>query len=77
VQEYAKQTGIQIDASDFVNYYASIGWTIGKAAKPMKDWQATVRTWASRDKQDKQVDTEKPITTSPIRSLAERARKPK
>jgi hypothetical protein len=43
----------------------------------MKDWEATVRNWGRRQQEAKQVETEKPITTNPIRSLAERARKPK
>jgi hypothetical protein len=77
VQEYIKQNGIDINPEGFVDYFESVGWTIGKSNKPMKDWKATVRTWASRDKQNKQVETAMPITTNPIRPLAERARKPK
>lgn len=78
VQEYIKQNGMDIDPAEFVDYFESVGWTIGKASKPMRDWKSAVRNWWRRQQeQSKQVKTEKPITTNPIRSLAERARKPK
>jgi hypothetical protein len=75
VQEYIKQNGIDIDAATFVDWNMSKGWRVG--SEPMRDWKAAVRTWWRRQQQFKQVETEKPITTNPIRSLAERARKPK
>lgn len=48
VMAYAKEKGYNIDAQHFVDYYTSNGWRVGR--NPMKDWQATVRTWASREK---------------------------
>lgn len=33
----------KVDPEAFIDYYDSVGWMIGK--KPMKDWQAAVRTW--------------------------------
>lgn len=75
VADYAKQAGISIDAATFVDYYTANGWKVGSSR--MKDWEATVRNWGRRQQEAKQVETEKPITTNPIRSLAERARKPK
>jgi hypothetical protein len=33
----------------FYNYYESVGWVIGKARKPMKDWKATARDWIQRE----------------------------
>jgi hypothetical protein len=44
VSEYAKSIDFQdFDPQQFVDFYASKGWMIGKS--PMKDWQAAVRTW--------------------------------
>jgi hypothetical protein len=37
-----------LDASQaikFFDYYASIGWTVGKARAPMQDWKAAARNW--------------------------------
>lgn len=34
-----------MDATDFCDYYASVGWTVGRN-KPMKDWRAAARRWA-------------------------------
>lgn len=48
VREYIRQQGYNVDAEHFVDYYTSNGWKVGR--NPMKDWRATVRTWASRDK---------------------------
>jgi hypothetical protein len=41
-----------VDPEEFVDFYTSKGWKVGK--NPMKDWKAAVRTWARRDKTDKQ-----------------------
>ena len=43
VTEYGKSIGFDIDGNEFVDFYTSKGWLIGK--NPMKDWQASVRTW--------------------------------
>ena len=48
VQEYAKTESLNVDATRFVDYFDSVGWTIGKG-KPMKDWQAAARNWAARN----------------------------
>lgn len=48
VRDYAQEKGYPIDPEHFVDYYTSNGWRVGR--NPMKDWRATVRTWASRDK---------------------------
>lgn len=47
VREYAAEKGYGIDAQRFVDFYASKGWRVGNS--PMKDWQAAVRNWASRN----------------------------
>ena len=48
VRAYAQEKGYNVDAEHFVDYYTSNGWRVGR--NPMKDWKATVRTWASRDR---------------------------
>ena len=48
VRAYAQEKGYNVDPEHFVDYYTSNGWRVGR--NPMKDWRATVRTWASRDR---------------------------
>lgn len=48
VRAYAQEKGFSINPEHFVDYYTSNGWRVGR--NPMKDWRATVRTWASRDR---------------------------
>lgn len=47
VQEYCTERGNRIDAQQFVDFYASKGWKVGR--EPMKDWKACVRTWEKRE----------------------------
>lgn len=47
VADYAAREGLNINAARFCSYYAARGWCI--SGQPMKDWQAAVRTWVSRD----------------------------
>lgn len=49
VKTYCSEHQYAVDAQRFVDYYTANGWMVGK--NRMKDWRATVRTWASRDKQ--------------------------
>lgn len=42
----ARQNGV--NPQRFVDFYTANGWTQGKG-KPIKDWQAAVRTWEQRD----------------------------
>lgn len=54
VRAYIEEKGYEtIDPEHFVDYYTSIGWRIGRT--PMKDWKATVRSWASRDRKKNPV----------------------
>ena len=48
VQEYCTERNNNINAEQFIDYYASIGWKVGK--NPMKDWKACVRTWERNNK---------------------------
>lgn len=54
IREFCAEHGYAIDADRFFNYYESKGWVVGKA--PMKNWQAAIRQWATRDKQNRPAD---------------------
>jgi hypothetical protein len=55
VREYCNERKNDIDPENFVDFYTSKGWKIGK--DKMKDWQATVRTWEkNRKKETKKND---------------------
>ena len=62
VRAYATESGYHIDAEKFVDYYSSVGWKVGKG-KSMKDWKASVRNWARRDKEEQtQKERKKGVT---------------
>lgn len=48
VRVYCDTNGYNIDSEQFVNFYESKGWVVGKS--PMKSWKAAVRTWVNKDK---------------------------
>jgi len=50
VSEYVRARGSPVDAQQFVDFYASKGWMVGKSK--MKDWQASVRTWEKRESEN-------------------------
>ena len=44
VRDYCAEKGYSnVDPADFVDYYESNGWKVGKS--PMKDWKRTVNRW--------------------------------
>lgn len=47
VSAYCRERGNTVDAQQFVDFYASKGWKIGKDA--MKDWKAALRNWERRE----------------------------
>jgi len=49
VDEYCRSRSNSVSADDFVNWYESNGWVVGRARTPMKNWKAAVRTWEKRD----------------------------
>lgn len=65
VRDYCIERKNNIDAENFVDYYKSKGWMIGK--NKMKDWKASVRTWErneySRKKETTYDKYERPATT--------------
>jgi len=46
VEEYCKERRNSINPNNFIDFYSSKGWLIGK--NKMKDWRAAVRTWEQR-----------------------------
>ena len=54
VKEYCKEHNYRIDPEMFVAYYESNGWITGKVK--MKNWQASVRYWASKNKKGNKQD---------------------
>lgn len=52
VSEYCLERNNSVDPEEFVDFYTSKGWLIGK--NKMKDWKAAVRTWERSSKTKKQ-----------------------
>ena len=46
VSDYCQERNNGIDPEQFIDYYESKGWVVGKTK--MKDWKASVRTWERR-----------------------------
>jgi len=46
VKNYCSEKGYNIDPEQFIDFYSSNGWKVGK--NQMKDWKAAVRTWNKR-----------------------------
>jgi len=50
VQQYCQERNNGIDAQTFIDYYETNGWVQGRNCKPIKSWQACVRTWEKTSK---------------------------
>ena len=48
VNSFCRERGNQVDAEEFVAYYTSNGWKVGRG--PMQDWRAAVVTWEKRQR---------------------------
>jgi hypothetical protein len=59
VSAYCQERNNGIDPEQFIDYYESKGWMIGK--NKMKDWKASVRTW-ERNRKNKP----NPIKPNPV-----------
>ncbi len=62
LMNYCSEKRLNIDAETFIDFYQSKNWFVGKSK--MKDWQATARNWARRNKvtNDKSNRTESKST---------------
>jgi hypothetical protein len=52
---YCESRNNGIDPENFVDFYTSKGWKIGK--DKMKDWQAAIRTWERKHKENQKVSS--------------------
>lgn len=50
VRSYCQEQGYGIDPERFIDYYTARGWEL-KPGQKMKDWKASVRTWAKNQKE--------------------------
>ena len=53
VTAYCKERNNNVDAQQFIAFYISKGWMVGK--NKMKDWKACIRTWERRDAKPTEV----------------------
>lgn len=56
VLEYITRMGYSLDAGQFMDYYTSNGWRVGR--NPMKDWKAAVRTWNRKEGNNGKTEAE-------------------
>ena len=47
------EIGANDESQRFIDHYTSNGWMVGR--NKMKDWQASVRNWISRNKTERKV----------------------
>lgn len=48
VISYQKETGIDVDAEDFWNFYEGSGWM--RKGDPIRNWKAVFRSWEGKEK---------------------------
>lgn len=63
--EMAKAGMPEFKAQEFLNHYETVGWVVGKARSPMKNWRTAVGTWKAKWEQDG-----RPMPPPPTRSKA-------
>ena len=54
VKDYVQQMNYEMDPEAFFDYYEETGWT-KKNGQPIRDWKASVRTWARREREFKKT----------------------
>ena len=62
VVAFAQTEQLCIDGREFVNFYASKNWMVGK--NKMKDWQAAARGWDSRQRKATVNDRREPLSAN-------------
>jgi hypothetical protein len=55
VKKYCEDRSNKIDAEYFINWYAVRDWRTGQRQIPVRDWQACIRTWESKRKQENKL----------------------
>ena len=52
INAYCAEKGYDyVNADDFINYFESVGWKVGKTLKPMTSWKGAVANWNNKQKQ--------------------------
>lgn len=51
--DFCMDNGLNLDVDRFYDYYSMQGWRLSNG-NPMRDWQAAVRQWVSRDRKQPQ-----------------------
>lgn len=67
VQSYCVERSNSVNAQQWIDYYTSNGWMVGK--NKMKDWQAAVRTWERNNINNGNNGTKKPTGEDRIQAL--------
>ena len=72
VKQYATENKLALNVDNFMDYYESNGWKVGK--NPMKDWKATARRWsresrAQPPKRDESIDELQQIEQLALRKV--------
>lgn len=57
VSAYINEKGYHVDAEQFIDFYESKGWMVGR--NKMKDWKACVRTWERNNQNNTRGETKK------------------
>lgn len=68
VQAYCKERNNTVNAENFVDFYQSKDWYVGK--NKMKDWKAAVRTWERNSRQENKQESETDTDLDKYRMLA-------
>ena len=50
LETYCTRQGFSLDTGQFLDYYESNGWMVGR--NKMRSWQAAVRNWVRKEKQN-------------------------
>jgi hypothetical protein len=66
LRAYAVEIGWpECDAERFLDHYDMVGWVVGKARIPMKDWKAAVRLWRRNQREWKSEQPPAPASNRP------------
>lgn len=66
VEDYCRvERRNHVSPERFINYYESVGWTVGKG-KPMKDWKAAVRTWERSEQTERDYQKDNDMRGLPV-----------
>jgi DNA-binding PadR family transcriptional regulator len=61
IKEYFNAVGTKVDPDRFFNYYEASNWMRGKTQ--IQNWKACLKTWESRDKEEKKPIISKNVAT--------------